>query len=219
MFKQLIWGALVLLFLGGMWSLAPLPVAAQEVRVEPGSGTSKTEFTFYADGFQPSEPVNYWLSAPGGAVLGNPAYEVEADGQGRAEWTWQAPGGSESGVWLMVGRGRESGIERVIRFEIVYDGTQEDTPQQIAWVEPEIGSAGTTFSFLARHFDGSERIGYWVNTPDGRVISDRNYKVDAEDGVAEWTWTAPPDAPAGLWQMVARGNDSTIERVIFFRVQ
>jgi hypothetical protein len=206
--------ALLLLTLGAL----PAGVSAQDSGAVPASVRPGDGVRFFASGFWPGEPVNYWISAPSEIVLGNVEYEVRANDAGRAEWTWRVPRSAEAGYWLMVGRGRTSGIERPIPFEVLPGGAPPETSRVID-VQPRVGPPGTLFQFVGRDFDGDEEIGYWLNAPDGRIISSRGYRADADDGDATWSWRAPEDAMRGRWQMVARGSDSNIERVIFFEVR
>jgi hypothetical protein len=206
--------ALLLLTLG----LLPASVSAQESGVAPASGRPGDTFRFFAAGFRPGEPVNYWVSAPGDIVLGNVEYEVRANNAGRAEWEWRVPRSGQAGYWLMVGRGRDSGIERPIPFEVLPGGEPAEESKVID-VLPKVGGPGTTFEFIGRDFDGEEDVGYWLNAPDGRIVSSRAYRVGADDGDAAWSWRAPADALRGRWQMVARGKDSNIERTIFFEIR
>jgi hypothetical protein len=118
----------------------------------------------------------------------------------------------------MVGRGRNSGIERPIPFEVL-PGGEPASESKVIDVLPKVGEPGTRFEFVGRDFDDDEEVGFWLNAPDGRIVSSRDYLVDADDGTATWTWRAPDDALRGRWQMVARGKDSNIERVITFEIR
>jgi hypothetical protein len=84
-------------------------------------------------------------------------------------------------------------------------------------VAPDSGPPGTRFLFGANGFAGRERLSFWVNRPDGKVeavFTDLERASDAGDAV--WSWTAPGDAPLGVWQMVAHGRTSNVERVATF---
>jgi hypothetical protein len=92
---------------------------------------------------------------------------------------------------------------------------------QTANVTPAVGPPGARFAFVAFGFNANERIGVWVNTPGGEAIAitvERLNQADG-DGRADWYWTAPADAQPGTWQLIARGLDSKVERVISFEIR
>ncbi len=200
--------------------LSSTSILALSPEVEPPAGPPGTNFAFVADGFLSNEQVNFWATAPDKNVLGNPAYEVRANQAGQASWIWQAPTSAQPGSWLMVGRGRDSGLEQVIRFEITGTETAAPPAQQIANVEPASGPPGTTFQFFAAGFDDEERLGFWVNTPAGTILSHHDYRAVAnKNGRADWSWQAPADAQRGFYSMVARGEETNTERVILFEIR
>lgn len=120
-------------------------------------------------------------------------------------------------------------------------------------VTPAAGVAGTTFTFVATGFKGSsstvtnpterqkdaehgEVVTYWVNLPDGSVISsaptdgaaqgksgDKN-KTSAftaradRTGQVELAWMAPASAMPGSYSLVIYGLDSQYQVVIPFSV-
>ncbi len=90
-------------------------------------------------------------------------------------------------------------------------------PQDVPFnVEPKVGSAGTRFAFVAFGFRGNERVGVWLNTPDGRAIAARAEQLNraTREGRVDWFWRAPAGIQPGTWQMVARGIDSGVQRII-----
>ncbi len=204
------------LLIGGL-----APAAAQAASVDQPQAPPRTTLTFTADMFASREPVNFWVRDPNGILLGSVRYQVLATSAGEATWQWRIPRGAEPGAWLMVARGQNSGSERFIPFEVIPPAEPDLAypPQPIATVSPPVGTAGTRFAFFARDFKQQERAAYWLNTPDGQLIGDRNFNVETEKGEAEWTWQAPANAPRGTWQMVIRGTNSLRERVIFFEVR
>jgi hypothetical protein len=205
--------ALLVLFAG--LTLPAAPAAAQESGVSPAAAPPDTTFQFFATGFQAFEPVNYWVSLPDGNVVGDVRYEVEADAAGQADWSWKVPRRSIPGFWLMVGRGRESGIERAIPFEVLDNGSAEP----LISVEPPEGGPETRFRFFARGFDDDERVSYWLIMPDGSTLGEEDWRTNANDGRARWSWKSPDNPVPGRWGMVARGNDSQRERVVFFTIR
>jgi hypothetical protein len=92
---------------------------------------------------------------------------------------------------------------------------------EVANVNPAVGNPGTRYSFIASGFQSRERVGVWLNRPDGRIVT-----VGIEDpgratreGRATWGWQAPRDALLGTYSMVAKGASSGIEYVIRFEIR
>lgn len=81
-------------------------------------------------------------------------------------------------------------------------------------VEPAVGPPGTTFTFFAEGFEPFERIGVWVQRPDGTTFRlgsevEDTRKVADEQGTLTWSWESSEFAQAGRWVMIAQGQDST----------
>jgi len=91
------------------------PVAT--VGVNPGRGRAGSLFQFFADGLQGREGVIFWVNRPDGRAEKATA-ERAAVNDGRVYWSWIAPDDAPPGQWSMVVRGVNSGIERVVLFEI-----------------------------------------------------------------------------------------------------
>jgi hypothetical protein len=87
------------------------------VGVNPGRGRAGTLFEFFADGLQGREGVIFWVNLPDGRAE-KATVERAAVNDGRAYWSWIAPDDAPPGQWSMVVRGVNSGIERVVLFEI-----------------------------------------------------------------------------------------------------
>jgi hypothetical protein len=87
-------------------------------------------------------------------------------------------------------------------------------------VAPSEGPPGTRFVFIAAGFTPNEQLSFWLNLPDGRVqvAGITEPQRATAQGEATWVWTAPQDAPLGVWQMVAHGRGSGVERVIAFTI-
>jgi 5-hydroxyisourate hydrolase-like protein (transthyretin family) len=202
---------------------AAAPPAEADVNVNPTFGPPGTEFDFFAEGFEPNRRVAYWVNFPDGTIDSDESlYAVSANNDGRADWSWEAPGNAPAGQYTMVARGQND-VEHVIPFEVrAGSGTPGAEPPAgtNAEVTPNVGSPGTEFAFFAEGFEGNRRVAYWVNLPDGTIDSDESlYAVSANrDGRADWTWEAPGDAPAGQYTMVARGQNG-LEHVIPFEVR
>lgn len=91
-------------------------------------------------------------------------------------------------------------------------------------VEPRVAPPGTEFAFFADGFNPRERVGVWINNPDGSVsdIIDADGNIFGlfadSNGRADWRVLIVRDTPAGFYQMVAQGVDSGVQVVIPFRI-
>jgi hypothetical protein len=96
------------------------PAGDAELGVEPQVGEPETTFAFFATGFEPDEQVSFWAINPDGRVYGKDRYTIFANGEGRADWFWQAPDEDEAvlGTWEMIAFGNKSDTTRIIEFEV-----------------------------------------------------------------------------------------------------
>src|SRR5262245_15527245 len=87
-------------------------------------------------------------------------------------------------------------------------------------VQPPAGPPGTSFLFFASGFAANERVGIWLNAPDGKIVpaSAPELRRTNAYGDAAWTWTAPGNAIDGAWQMVIYGIQSAQTLVIPFTI-
>jgi hypothetical protein len=92
------------------------------------------------------------------------------------------------------------------------------TEAQDQSVVPASGPAGTTFTFSVSGFDGNERVGYWLNVPNGTVLAIGNSSTYASKGRLTKSWTSRVGVPLGTWQFVAQGVKSGTVRVLSFQV-
>lgn len=204
---------------GGAWTMTfrgqnsslearvPFTIGAQapsNARVTPTSGAPGTTFTFAAEGFNVIERLDTWLERPDGARVAGPT-GARADRDGRVSWTWTAPADTIGGQWTMVAQGQDSKRIERIGFTIT-DGAAPAPPP--AGVTPGRGPAGTTFTFTASGFEQGERVGYWLNRPDGTIERfDQELRAD-KDGRITWSWTAPANAQRGAYLMAARSSQN-----------
>jgi hypothetical protein len=201
-------------------SASALPTGAA---VLPLVGPGGTEFSFYATGFDDGELVGYWFNAPDGRVYSDMYDYVTRSYDGRADWRWKSPGFAQEGVWTAVARGKESGTERVIQFEI-REVDAEDLDQVPAnspgtAVEPAVGSSGSRFFFSAEGFEVHEVVYFWAASPAGYTYDKRKYKLKPnEEGAVYWNWKTPEDAAPGVWKMIVMGEDSQVQKIIYFEV-
>lgn len=187
--------------------------------VVPRIGEPGSRFAFFARGFKRQEWVGFWFNDPTGRVYSNNnEYRVRASEQGRADWVWAAPGDAATGIWQAIARGQESGVERIIFFEIRREAPE--TVRNDVGVVPPVAEPDDTFAFFATGFEAREQVSFWAIDPTGKTIGRDGYKVDANaDGRADWFWQAPGDALPGDWQMVAFGTKSNVTKVIFFQIR
>jgi hypothetical protein len=188
------------------------------IAVNPSVGGPGTTFNFQAIGYERGERLNLWAEGPGASRI-DIDFNPEADTDGSVTWSWTAPEQIIAGDWVMVAEGQESELMLRAGFRIERD-TAPDLPD--ASVSPERGPRGTTFTFTADGYVKGERVGYWLNAPDGTIIRfDRELDAN-EDGVVTWSWTAPDDAQRGQWTLALRSSQNDREQndvshvIIFF---
>jgi hypothetical protein len=248
MFRSMGLAALGLLLLTGAL-VAPQPSSgvalAQEPdkAVQPPAGPAGTTFAFFATGLGGNDDYVFWATSPDGTVFGNDSYKTRSS-RGRADWQWTSPADARPGFWTMVIQKpiedddddrEEEEKERdavTIQFQILGPGEQPGQPGQPApppadapegqqAVQPAVGAPGGEFAFFATGFDSNERVGFWINAPNGEIISDSDdYETSANsDGRADWRWESSNGATRGFYTMVARGTESGVERVIPFEIR
>ena len=197
------------------------------VDVRPNVGHPGTRFAFYATDFNDDERVAYWFNAPDGRIYAHDRKYAVFAYRGRADWRWTSPADAPPGMWTAVAKGDESGVERVILFEIrpteqQIQPDEEPPPQnnETVAVEPTAGGPETRFAFFANGFLPRETVIYWVNSPTDQQYRKGSYRLRPnERGEVYWWWKTPPDAAAGIWRMRAMGEESQVQKVIYFTVQ
>ncbi len=192
-------------------------VAAQDQEVEPSAGSAGTTFTFHIGGFDHGERVAYWLNTPNSTILAIGDRGTNASG-GKILVSWESRTGIPLGFWQFVARGVDSGVQKVITFEVT-GGGNAPAPGGTN-VVPRMGSVGTNFTFYASGFTADERVGYWLNAPAGAVVAiDDQQHYANSDGQFSTTWMTPAAVTPGTWQLVAQGTESGVLQVISFQIQ
>lgn len=92
------------------------------------------------------------------------------------------------------------------------------TAAQDASAEPAAGPAGTTFTFRLSGFNGNERLGIWLNAPNGTILAIGGNHAFANGGQYTFTWTSRAGVALGTWQLVAEGTESDRQQVVSFDV-
>jgi hypothetical protein len=78
-----------------------------------------------------------------------------------------------------------------------------------AEVAPRAGPRGQTFVFAGTGFQPSEKVGVWLNSPDGSLIDAKfQLKADARGMISGTSFTTDEDLPLGVWSFVGQGVDS-----------
>ncbi len=206
----------VLALLAIIIAQVPSVTQAQDQSVVPASGSAGTTFTFSVSGFDGNERVGYWLNVPNGTVLaiGN-SYTYASKGRLTKSWTSQV--GVPLGTWQFVAQGAKSRTIRVVSFQVTE--APGSPTVGITGVVPPVGNLGSTFTFYATGFRAGERIGYWLNAPNGAVIPlDKGDHYADSTGQFSLIWQAPVYVPTGTWQLVTQGTRSGIVQVLTFQI-
>lgn len=210
---------------------APQPTAAQNQAVQPARGVPGTTFAFFAEGFRAKREIVFWAHDPQGNIYGRDEYRTFANDEGRADWTWVAPPDAMPGTWYMIARElNDEDSYAQIFFEVVPIGeTGAPPPPDLDApdtgnrdVSPRDGIPGTRFSFYATGFKPGEWVGFWFNAPDGSVDTNTNdyrARTSASSSRVDWEWNSPISAVPGIWQAVVQGEESGVQRTIFFEIR
>jgi hypothetical protein len=215
--KRIFLVSILVLMLLTVFTVGTPIAAAQDRGAEPAAGPAGTIFTFHIGGFDRGERVAYWLNTPNSTILAIGDRGTNASG-GKILVSWESRAGIPLGFWQFVARGVDSGEQKVVTFEVTGGGNAPAPGGSN--VLPPVGSTGTTFTFYASGFTADERVGYWLNSPAGAVVTiDDQQHYANSDGQFSATWMAPAAVTPGTWQLVAQGTESGVLQVIAFQIQ
>lgn len=88
-----------------------------------------------------------------------------------------------------------------------------------AQVIPQAGQPGDSFVLNASGFQAGEKVGIWVNAPNGATIGTQfQAKADANGSIAgaRMHFDSSKDSPLGVWSFVAQGVSSGKQAVGYF---
>ena len=90
-----------------------------QAAVQPTSGPPGTTFAFVANGYDDSERVSYWFTAPDRTIFAAFPSGDRADEDGRVDFTWLAPSNAPRGTWVVTiqGIGKKQ-LARAVRFDV-----------------------------------------------------------------------------------------------------
>lgn len=202
----------------------PVPASDQGYAVLPESGVPGTRFSFYATDFDGNERVAYWFNAPDGQMYGNEVHYVVHAYDGRADWRWTSPGDAMPGTWTAVALGLRSGVQRIVAFTVTtaessVGSSLVSNPPDVS-VEPAMGKPGSRFFFSADGFLERETVHFWASDPAGGEYRKSKYKLRPNtEGTVYWNWRTPDDATRGVWRMMVMGQESQVQKVIYFEVR
>ncbi len=92
-------------------------------------------------------------------------------------------------------------------------------PSKNAQVVPQAGLPGSTFVFAAQGFQPGEKVGIWVNSPDGAIYGARfQATADASGSITQQgiSFRTDADTPLGVWSFVGQGVESNKVAVGYF---
>lgn len=93
--------------------------ASVRATVAPAHGWPGTVFRVTITGFQPSEPISFWLTAPDGSVVGTPRPLNIGQHTGNLRDIWPTDDRWASGLWAVTYQGDRSNNQSIVYFRIV----------------------------------------------------------------------------------------------------
>lgn len=203
-------------------------------RVSPAEGTSGTTLSFYADGFEREEPVSWWASAPDRSIIeGLVDQPASRTGVYTWTWTIPADAPLGDWQMIVLGNRSRTEYRVPFRVladgsappaepeNPIVVPTPQPTPAPPAApmpptatpapataptgsATPGSGAPGDTFTLRVEGYRPATIMTYWLTAPNRRVYPMEERLVVDPEGVLEWTWTAPPDAARGQWQVAVK---------------
>src|SRR5262245_59770524 len=202
-------------------SQPPPPPGPTTVRIDPPSGRAGTTFTVLGDGFERGERVSLWLTVPGGSVRPIDA-KPDADRNGSirgARIQILTDTGFRDGVWYVTARGTKSGRQGIGSFRLSGQAPPPPAPENRLGVilhddlrphgngeiVPLAAPSGFQFTFSARGFDPSERVGVWFTKPN-RKTQEVEGKFIRRDGPNVVVIFRTSGFDEGVWTITAQGS-------------
>jgi hypothetical protein len=203
-------------------ALMALPLMSQASE-PPFISTTNTGITagqrveFTGANFWRNEKVVFWGTAPDQSVISGNGYTHAEGNGGYVIFGFDLPRDAMSGTWAVTAYGIDSQVPAIVYFDVY--GRDPASVQPAAAVVPNVGWAGTDFSFAATGYKTRERISYWVSAPGGAVFAAFPDAAQSRDGRVDLNWRAPAGATPGTWVMTIQGLSSGTARAIPFEIQ
>jgi hypothetical protein len=207
---------LALLLAGAGVRATPAAAAGPSLTGRAASVNAGATIDFDGAGFVPSERLSVWVTTVDQIVL-DQGFEYAAI-DGTVHFGYGVPGDAIGGQWAITVFGQRSATPVIAWFSVV--GREAPNAGVYAGVTPEVGGAGTTFTFFALGYDEKERYSYWFTGPDGLVYDPHSQERRANDrGRAEFSWTAPAGLPTGRFVITIQGVRSGVARGVVFELR
>lgn len=178
-------------------------------------------FRFVQGGFNASERVSVWLTAPNGEVEGVDVANVQTDGRGTVTATF-SPRNRVEGDWKLTAQGIDSRRLVIVPFKLTRDyvappGTPRP-PSRNGAVNPQEGGRGVAFQLSGQGFRPNEPLDHWITSPDGiyflvgRAFADNRGRIGVSQPLAvQFTERNPP----GVYGYHYRGINSGVRVDLF----
>lgn len=187
----------------------------------PVAGPPGTPFFVFAGGFQPDEPIDAWVAAPGGRSISlsrvsakNGSVEVEI-----------ATGDWSEGVYTAMIRGRRSGVQASAAFSLTREfvagpGTPRP-PNRGGNAIPSEARPGEDVQIQGEGFRPGESVESWMTNPRGiYVLSPMNFPTDDQGrlGFGGYKLLVSPEGSPGVYGVHLRGIASRVQVDVYFSV-
>lgn len=212
---------LAILLLAAMASTA----LAAGMSVSPSSGGQDTSFEFRAEGFNPGETVSLWLTLPNLLAVGQGQQLAAHDGS--IEFSLQADASWQTGEYIAVAHGLQSGREYFCKFTVYASAPveadenatesngedtgevlQQDTPN--AHYDPGVtmyflgDPGGLATNYNAQGYGNRETVALWVKDPAANVRRLPNVQTDPWGNLV-FVFALPGDTLYGPYLITAQG--------------
>ena len=183
-----------------------------------------TIFRLTITGFQPGEPISFWLTTPDGMVAGTPAPVNAGNHNGTLRDEWATNQGWPPGLWAVTYQGDRSGHQAIAYFYVT-DRPAPPAPPQVVpdgrngTVTPKHGWQGTIFRININGFRANEPISFWITAPDGSVVGTPRPVGGQHNGsIQGFTLRTNEAFPPGLWAVTFQGDTTGHQAIVYLYI-